>query len=302
VREALAGLGVDLRGQFQDDQAALAHLAVAYRQSQQMQPFVPYLQQYAQHGEQFQAWMRQQAQAQQQAQQAQQWKPPEFDPRWQQMVQRNPITQALEPAPGAPPDVVQKLQAAEAHRRSFLEKLPFDPMGALKQAGVEDLIRAEAQKIVQEQLGSYQAQQQAASFIQENSGWLHQRDAQGNVARDPMTGRPQLSEWGQKFAGYLQQLEPRYGAQAAQNMALTAIQRDFLYARQQAAAQPAATAAAGQTANEQFLQQAAAARQPNNVQAAAGQPTQTPKMGLRDLMKRNMQAAGFNGDTVLPTR
>ena len=157
VREALKSLGVDLTGQFQDDQAALAHMAVAYRQSQQMQPFVPYLQQYAQHGEQFQGWLRQQQQAAQQPAPSA-WKPPEYDPRWVNMVQRNQVTGQLEPAPGAPPDVVQKLQAAEAHRRGFLEKLPFDPMGALKEAGIEGIIRQEAQRIVQEQLGGYQSQ------------------------------------------------------------------------------------------------------------------------------------------------
>lgn len=298
VREALKSLGVDLTGQFQDDQGALAHMAVAYRQSQQMQPFVPYLQQYAQYGEQFQGWLRQQQQAAQQPAQPA-WKPPEYDPRWVNMVQRNTVTGQLEPAPGAPPDVVQKLQAAEAHRRGFLEKLPFDPMGAMRGAGMEDIIRQEAQRIVQEQLGAYTAQQQATSFIAENTGWLHARDAQGQAVRDPMTGRQALSEWGQRFAGYLRELEPRYGAAAAQNMALTAIQRDFLYAKQQAAAAPGAAAAAGQTANEQFLQQAAASRQPNNALAGAGLPTQTPARTLRERLAANMKANGYNGDTVL---
>jgi hypothetical protein len=299
VRDALASLGVDLRNQFQDDQGALAHLAVAYRQSQQMQPFVPYLQQYAQYGEQFQAWLRQQQAAQQQPVQ-QAWKPPEFDPRWVNMIQRNTITGQLEPAAGAPPDIVQKYQAAEAHRRGFLEKLPFDPLGALKEVGIEGMIQQAAQRIVQEQLGGYQQQQQAQSFIAENTGWLHQRDQQGQVVRDPMTGRQQLSEWGQRFAGYLGQYEKLYPAAAAQNMALTAIQRDFLYAQQQAAAAPGAAAAAGQTANEQFLQQAAT-RQPNNALAAPGQPTQQPKRGIKEMLTAAMKANGYNGDTVLTT-
>ena len=129
VREALAGLGVDLRGQFQDDQAALGHMAVAYRQSSDFSrsPRTSSNTRSTASSSRRGCGSRRRCSSRPS-------KPRRGSRRSSTRVAADggadPITNQLEPAPVVLPDVVQKLQAAEVrHRRGFLEKLPFDPMG-----------------------------------------------------------------------------------------------------------------------------------------------------------------------------
>ncbi len=284
-RDALKNYGMDLSGQFDNDHAALQHMVMQSRQLQELR------QQVTPHWDQFRTWQqkeqeRQQAEA---AQKNQWWKPPEWDPAWRQHVQRNPQTGAIEPVPGAPAGIVEKYLNAVEHQRGFLEKFSMDPMGAIK-PGLQQLIQEEAAKMVREQLGGYQQQQSVQSFIQEHSGWLHERDGQGNLVQNPMTGVPQLSVWGQQFANHVRKAESLGMPLAAQQeYVLAAVQRDYAVAQIKAAS-PAAQNA---DAKEQFLEKAEErGKQPAKTPSRQTTPEQ-PKGRLEERLRRQFKENGY---------
>ncbi len=308
VRDALKEYGLDLSS-LSDDRAALAALANGYRQAQQLSPIA---QQYMQHQTQFQAYLAQQQEAerQRQAQQAQSWwKAPEFDPGWRNQIVKDPVTGKLVPAEGASPDIVQKYMQAMQHTQGFFDKFAFDPIGTIR-PGIEEVVREVAQQLMQQQMGGYQEQQFAKSWVQENSSWIHARNEQGQLIPDPQTGMPALSPLGQRFRDHVQTAE-RMGIQSAQGMqeyALRMVQNDYLMAtRQQQPAQPGQPQQTpaqiqGDAAKNAFLQQAAS-RQPNYGAAAAATPPR-PKnaMELEQQMLQEMAKNGFAPGTLLPIR
>lgn len=307
VREALAQYGLDLRQQFTDDHAALAHLALVAQQQQRNAQLAQYGEQYVQHADQFQAWLKQQQaqQAQQQAQQQQWWKAPEYDPAWLQKLTRDPQTGELRVLPGNDPSILPKFLAWREHQQGFLERFSADPIAAIK-PGIEQLVRSEAERLVREQLGGYQERTAAETWVQQNSTWLHARDGQGNVVRDPQTGAPALSQLGQAFAGYVRKADQLglHGVEAQREYALSMTQRDYALsvAQQQQAgqAQQAQQSAAGQqnaAAQQQFLDRAAQqgsgrpAPPPGNV--AGSVPGPGSRAALEQAMLAEMQANGF---------
>lgn len=304
VRDALKGLGVELPPQYADDRSALAALAASYRQAQEMQPLAQAGREYQQYRDQFTAWRQQQAEAERaKAAQAQQswWKAPEFDPSWRSKLVRDQQTGEIKAMPGTDPSIVQKFLAAEEHRQAFMDKFAFDPLGAVK-PGVEEVARKIAMEIVQQHLGGYQERVAAQNLVQQNSSWLHSRDGQGNVVVDPSTGRPQLSEMGQRYAHYVGVGAQRGWSQDQQHeYAMTAVQRDYLL---QNRAAPTAAAATGDAAKAAFLQAAAG----NRGGAAAGPAVAAPAVvtpaggspmnGMRDLQNRMLQNMAAGG--ILP--
>lgn len=279
VRDALASYGLDLRTQFQDDHAALQHLVMLARQAASQQPLVQYGQQYVQHAGEFQAYLRQkqEQQAAQQAQQQSWWKAPEYDPTWSRRLTRDPQTGEIRALPGEPPDLVQKYLAWAEHQRSFLDKFAQDPIQAIK-PGIEQVVQDTAQRLMQQQLAAYQERQQAEQFLAQNADWMFARDAQGQPLVNPATQQPALSPLGQQFAGYVFEAE-RMGlgdTASQQKYALAALQRDYLAAKYQQQAQPAA----GDAAKQQFLQQAQAGARPPVAPAAAAQPEYRQPNGI----------------------
>jgi hypothetical protein len=311
VRDALAGYGVDLRGQFQDDHAALQHLALAYRQAQQSQQLVQYGQQYLQHAPQFQQWLAQQQQAQQaQQQQASEWfKPPEYDARWQSQITRDPTTGQLSAVPGAPPDVVQKYLTWQQHQQDFQQRMARDPIGTLK-PGLEQLVDQRAQQIIQQQLGGYQEQSRAQSFLQEHAGWLYARDAQGGVLPNPQTGRPMLGELGQRFYGYVREAESLglRDVNSQQGYAMRLLRADVAMSQQgqQPAPQQANNQLPGQNAQAQGFLSNAAANRPNAAGSlqpagAGGAPSasQNSSLPLRERLAQRFREQGYQLSTPI---
>lgn len=304
VRDALKGLGVELPPQYSDDRSALAALAASYRQNQEMQPLAQAGREYQQYRDQFTAWRAQQAEAERaKASQAQAswWKAPEFDPSWRSKLVRDPQTGEIKALPGNDPSIVQKFLAAEEHRQQFMDRFAFDPLGAVK-PGVEEVARKIAMEIVQQHLGGYQERVAAQGIVQQNSAWLHARDAQGNVVIDQGTGRPQLSEMGQRYAHYVGVGAQRGWSQDQQHeYAMTAVQRDYLL-QNRAAPTAAAQTATGDAAKAAFLQSAAGVRgvtggaavAPGVVTPANG----SPMNGMRDLQNRMLQNMAAGG--ILP--
>jgi hypothetical protein len=286
IREAAyQQYGLDLRG-MPDDAAALQHLIGRASKAQQAEQ---YANRYMQHAAQFEQWMGQQQQAQQQKP-ASWWSPPEYNPAWRGLVSRDPDSGEYKLSPGAPPEILPKLLAYEQYRRDFADKLTSDPVTTLKPF-VEDVARQIAQAQVQQHLGSYQDQVYADNYVQQNSGWLHQRDAQNNVVVDPFTRQPLLSAAGQRFKGYVEQLQS-YGVT---NLKVQEQQARAMVERDLAMAQLAQYQQGGQNQaiKHQFLQNNNL-RQPNQSGAIAPGAPANQGLSLGERLSRNFKNAGID--------
>lgn len=306
--EILRQQAPDLAGRFTDGNQALAHLLAERARAAEFSRLAPYAQEYLRHAPQFQEWRRQQQQAQAdaRAKQSQWFKAPEFDPRWRDAIYQDPQSGELKVKAGFPPDLVQRYTAAVQHQRDFLDRFAFDPISAIK-PGLEQLVKELVGPMMQQQVGGYAEQQQAGGFVRENASWLFQNGAPGGP----------LSEWGQKFAGYVQQAESLglRTVQQQQQYAMGQVRADFALAKwnemnRQPAAAPAAPADPNAAAKAAFLQRAAAApntapggAQRTPAQAVPPQPVQGSNHvnRLTRMLADNARAQGLlSNELVLP--
>jgi hypothetical protein len=289
IREAAYQMyGLDLR-QMSSDEAALRHLVGQAAQAQQSQQYAT---RYLQHAGQFEQWLTSQQQAAAQQQKPSWWSPPEYNPAWRGLVQRDPDTGQMTLSPGAPPDILPKLLAYDQYRRDFADRLTSDPVNTLRPF-VEDVAREIAGGLVQQSMGSYQEQLFADNYVAQNSGWLHQRDQQGNPVLDPFSRQPMLSPAGQRFRGYVEQLQGAgvTNIRIQEQQARAMVERDLAMAQ---LAQLQGNAQNGQIKN-QFLQQNNT-RQPNQSGSLAGAPGQPPAAGqglsLQQRLTQRFREAG----------
>lgn len=309
VRDALANYGLDLRGQFQDDHAALQYMALQMRQAQQAQQLAQYGQLYVQHADQFQRFLTQQQEEQRrQQQQPGWWNAPQYDPTWSQKIMRDPTTGELRAVPGAPPDTVQKYLQWVEHQKTFLDRFSQDPIGAIR-PGIEEVVQQVAQRMLQQQMYVQQDQQVANEFLRQNADWLYAKDQSGQVLANPQTGQPMLSEYGRRFAYYVNEAEQMGLSDSSrqQQYAMRSLQRDYLmqiYQQQGQQQQQVQAPSPQQQANQQFLQQAAARNgvggpvpPAGNVQGSV--PVQPSQRGLEEMLARNLAAAGFGPGQTL---
>jgi hypothetical protein len=145
------------------------------------------------------------------------WDAPEIDEQWLQLVKYNPQLGVYEAKiPGAiDPAIVSKVNARAAfdakwqrdfqtNPRAFLDKLLQDKFSETQKSAEE----AAYQRMVKHWESTQQVQQQnqsVQSIINENSSWLHQRDAAGNLLRDAR-GTPLMTPKGLAYAKSMQQL------------------------------------------------------------------------------------------------
>ncbi len=316
VHEALRSYGYELP-QGLEGHAALQHLVAQARQAQDQQHLIGYGREYVQHADAFQAFLKQQQEAQAKVQQASQewWKAPEFDPTWLSKLYSDPTTGEIKALPGADPRLADKYRQWTDHKARFLDQMAQDPVKAIR-PGIEQVARQVAQELIQQHLGGYQAQQSAQSFVQQHSGWLHARDQQGQLVVNPQTGRPQLSEWGQRFAGYVQEAEQLGVAdmQGQQKYAMQGVQRDYALFKLSQQGTPGAAgtgtsptpAPSAPTPNQAFLDRAnpptgghGSVPVPVPSQGSQAQPEQ-PRRKLREVMLEAMKANGMQPSDELP--
>lgn len=301
------GLGIDL-SQYQDDQAALRHLADGYRQAQANAQLARYGQQYLQVAPEFQQWQqeRERQAREQQGAQKKWWEPPEFDPRWRGQVTRDEQGN-LVPVPGAPADVVAKFQKYGQWLLDQQDKFWADPVGAIK-PGIEELVGQMIEQRTQQAVQQYHEQQASNSYVAQNAGWLFQVDPQTRQpVVNPQTGQRVLSPYGQSFAAYVIQAEQQLGIRNVDHQrryAQAMVERDILIAGQgqsQAAQQATQTR---DTANQQYLEQAAQ-RTPSVLTQLPGSnptPPASPRASLGEMLRRNLQAAGVTDATLATER
>lgn len=176
LKDYYAQQGLDV-SRFPDDRAMANQLLDVARQFHQLQPE---LMTWQQQREAFQQWQAQQQQARQPVQPKTflEQKPP-FDPRWVNMVERDPLTGALRAKADAPPDVPAKLQAYAAWENEWQRKLLSDPTEALG-----PVIEQRVQQLFEKQFGQFQEQQTAKDLIAPLNDHLWQKDASGQLLRD----------------------------------------------------------------------------------------------------------------------
>ena len=234
---------------------------------------------------------------------------PEYNPAWLDMVERDGQGN-LVPKPGAPLDVAAKLQEYTRAVRAAQERFWQDPtsvLGPVIQQAVQPLL----QQHIEQNLQGYQDKQAADAFLQQHTSWLHQRDPQGNVIRDALTGRPMLTREGQMFLNYLVEANQMgVQGQAQQVKYATAMLKSALlpaYFQQQGAAAQGGAAAAGQNAaNQQFIQQHN--RRPNQGGTLLPNPnpntvgvSQNASLPLRDRLLQAMQQNGITDQIIAQT-
>lgn len=277
--------GLDLRN-LPDDGAALRHLVAQANQAQQSQQ---YAQRYLQNATQFEAFLTQQQQQQKPADKPGWWAPPEYNPAWKGLVSKDPDTGEFKLAPGAPQEILPKVLAYEQYRRDFADRLTSDPVATLKPL-IEEIAAKIGEGQIQQHLGSYQDKVYADNYVQQNSGWLHQRDAQGNTVVDPFSRQPLLSPAGQRFKGYVEQLQSSgiTNLKQQEQLARGFVERDLAMAQ---LAQYQQGAQNGQMKN-QFLQQNNT-RQPNQSGSMTpGAPT-NQRLSLKDRLAQTFRAGGI---------
>lgn len=281
-----------------DEKALFQQLFTGYTRGQQAQQ---HLQQVLPHWSEFQSWKQSQQQPKLQTQDENkpwysQWhNPPEFDPRWRSQITKD-LDGNLVPAPGAPPDVVQRYLAYEDYRQKIADKFTSNPYEFIEQPA-RHLAREEAKAVYQELL----REQQEKQFIQQTvnapeMSWVHQRDQKGNIVTD-FSGKPVFTPYGQ---AYLQSVEELYQAgvpvHLQQKYALAAVQAEYARSPEylQSLAQPQAQPGAAQAqANEQFH---AKHEQTPNMQGILPGPAQgvTPPItgqyaDARDLLQQTLK-------------
>lgn len=279
--------GVQTR--YQSDADLAKELIQAAIQAQRSQPYAQMGERFAPHAQQFEQWLAEQekAKAAQAAQQTQNWwQPPEYDPAWEKGVIVDPATGRLVPLPGNPVDLPARIEKYREFQRDMLHKLTKDPVGMMKD-GLMPMIQQEAQRIVQEQLATVQANQYAQGYVGQNLGWLAQKDAQGQPMRHP-NGMPVLSPVGERFNHYVKQLQasglrdPQMQAQVAERM----VMGDLAALQVQ---QP------GQSQQQQApqQQQLPAFGTPSNAPNYGNAPAERPGQSLKDMMWDAFQGAGI---------
>lgn len=198
-----------------DEQQAAVALVNSLRQARQIydqhQQISPYLEDYRRNARDFHEWQKSRVAATQAAAPAKDqpfyadyFKAPEYDPRWTELVTRDPATGRLT----GPPDIVRKIEEYRVWRTQTADKLIDNPHEFIRPT-VEKLAEQKAREIVQSELGRYREVVSARQFLEDpGNRWMYDTDAGGNLryrdVYDPSTGgyrrEPALTQYGQRFS------------------------------------------------------------------------------------------------------
>lgn len=301
ARDHVRNLGYgQLADGYQDDRALISDLVRQQEAARQALALAQYGQRYLQHAAGFEQYLAQQQQQAQQQPKSRFWNAPEWNPTWRNLVQRDESGNLIA-APGAPPDVLPKYLAFEQYRRDFADRLTTDPESTLSPF-VDERARQIASQIVQDNLAAMREEYQASAFIQQHSGWLHAKDANGHVVRD-FNGRPVLSEAGKRFRGYVEEAEQLgvRGVQAQEQYASRLLRADIEAAR----ASQGGVSQTNAQIKQNFVQNGN--RQPNyggSVQTSPNPhaPEQNGNLPLSQRLRRDLGSYGItNADWSAPT-
>lgn len=188
----LASLGYDVRQQGITDArtltALLNELAETRQQYQQAQPL---LQQFVSQKDQFAQWQAQQQQAQTPQPKAG-WSAPEFDPTWMGRVEYNPANGQWVPRDQMDWSVAQKVNNYHQWQQNVQRDFARDPLGLLKNAGLESYVQEAVKKLVEDQVNPLKsdfekqlARTRQEATIAQYQQLLYSLDANGNTVETP---------------------------------------------------------------------------------------------------------------------
>jgi len=214
-RDVLAGKGIDLSG-YQDDNAAIEHIARQIQESQQVRQqadslseMAKYGQQYLQNAGEFQQWKAQEA-AKVAQPEVDPYAPPDMNPAWLNQVERNEQG-GLSPINGGTPETAAKVEKYLQWKHEF-DANPFPYIERIADKRARDM----AKPLIAEEMGKMREQLTAEMFVTNNRSWLF------DDGKFDANGSPQLSERGDAFRGYLTEgTNLGLTGQAAQNLAMS---------------------------------------------------------------------------------
>lgn len=283
---------------YTDDAALARDLFAIVQQHQQSQPFIQAGQRYQQHATEFEKWHQQQEQARQAeaAKQKQWWTAPEYDPNWLNQVYQDPNTGQLVSKPGAPLDLPQRIAAWRNFQAEKSNEFFRDPMKTI-QPGIEQTVMPMIQQAIERRINDMEAARFAQGYVQQNLGWIAQKDAQGNPVPDGRGGWV-MTAAGQRMAEYVDILHksgvtnPQVQQQLAEKMVLGDLAR---IQSQQAQQPPPAAAPAAAPAAPAF-----AGLAPGSNYGAAPTGSQLkPNQSLHDALTEGFAQAGLLGKQLV---
>jgi hypothetical protein len=127
-------------------------------------------------------------------------KPP-FDPRWLQMVEKDPVTGQLRAKQGYDPNVVASIGKYQAWREQFSDELIDKGPAAFG-----DFFSNQVNQAVQQAMQATQRDQAVQSLIHQNESWVYQQNPQGQFVIG-FDGRRIVSPAGQLYMSELNNLE-----------------------------------------------------------------------------------------------
>lgn len=297
----------DILGQITE---ALSHLP-------QLQQLAQYGQMAAPHWTEFQNYLvaKQQQQQTQQAQPSGQnpwhqkyWTPPEYDPRWEQMLavdaQGNVVAK-----PGTPPDVLYKVQQYQAWKSEQIRKFTDNPLTFLEEP-VKDLARQVAMEVLQGHSQATSEAQIAGDFVRQNYTWLYEHDANGQPVMQPQLNAhgqtvmaPVPTYWHGRVVEHVRSLAQSgvRDVEVQKQYALRAVQAEYAALQSQQQQMAAQQAATPQPATQEQpavtpTRQRATRRASHTGQSPAAPSTATETQGQRagrpSLLERLQQAVG----------
>lgn len=197
--------GLDFTQKYKTDVDLLNGLAHAAKLVGVRDADAEYGRQMRQHEAQFRDFLMRQAAEGQQLQQQQApppekdpiWDAPQWNPAWRQYLQTvtDPTTgrEMVQVAPGTPLQIQQSIDEYRTWKEGFDQTWHTNPKHAV-QSLVEKIVEQKLGPQMDQRLDQVRSQQTAQSIIQSNDAWKWQRDEQGQVIRDPLTGQPQTSQ------------------------------------------------------------------------------------------------------------
>lgn len=300
----------------QSDDEVVSQLNYLRQSQQQFQQQLPQIrqamavyQQAAPHWDKFQEYLKSQQAPPAAAEPPKpKYQPPEFNPKWLQMVEEQ--NGRLVPLPGADPNLGQKIAEYQDFVREQSQKFWRSPVEFLNEVGYGESLQQQIEQRVQEaleqRLSSFEKKQQIAQLINQNMGMFVQM--QDNQPVYDALGQPQFTPEGQAFYRYVEEADslgisdPEKRWQYAMKQ-LRADVADQLIAQQQQQA-PITSAIAAQV-NEQKKQEftgtrrvSQAARQPSRAGTIAraadpSAPSQNPNASLREAMRAELVTRGL---------
>ena len=200
IRAVGARLGYTGLKEFENDESALIHLINLAQRSQQADYYSQLGQAIAPHYQGVQQYLAQQQQDQAAAAAAaKSYQPPDWDPNWMSLVERDATSGLHYAKPGVNPAVAEAVNKRLAWQESFSR----DPL-AMFESFTRDKLGPLVEQQIQQALVKHTQSQQVDGILRANSEWLYQKDQAGNFVRGPGGFHPTAA--GSQYIGFVDTL------------------------------------------------------------------------------------------------